>query len=561
MDNLSLTINGSSESLLDSLKRMNGGENHTTFAGLTDTPPDYTGHGGKLVAVKTTEDGTEFVDAPSGGGVVDKVFGRVGSVIAQTGDYTADNISETVARKIMTASEREKLAAIEAGATGDQSDTEIEAAYNKRVGKVSEGEISAGTEIGVRRFSPKDIADMARVHGENGGSRSRFTALEDTPVDFTGQAGKLVAVNSGEDALEFTNPNISDYMVAARGSTKARPLAARFAEAANVRDFAAIGDGKADDTPAIQAAIDSGAGLVVFPPGTYKVTSSIVPADKQTLFGSGGWEETTIFGARVSGGIIQGNADYSASSKQRITIDNLRIAGSADYGIYMPKCTGTHLRRLRFSFGAGLTHDCIHMGESWDSKIENIHAYTTSGRSVLWLDGDMHGLHVSDVHTTARTQYGIVSCAENGKIGGVSATQVFNQIVLQRHQVGLWLKRCRSVTVNGLYTELTQIPVRLGSAENPLDRATATTINGGRQTQLDASSQGWADNATGCIEASNCKGVTINGFRFDSVYSGSGYNAIFIKDAQAVSLNNCIRNNDQLEDWTNYIVRAAELRT
>lgn len=40
----------------------------TQFAALQDTPSSYTGNGGKIVAVKASEDGVEFIDAPSGGG-------------------------------------------------------------------------------------------------------------------------------------------------------------------------------------------------------------------------------------------------------------------------------------------------------------------------------------------------------------------------------------------------------------------------------------------------------------------------------------------------------------
>ncbi len=63
-----------------------------------------------------------------------------------------------------------------------------------------------------------------------------------------------------------------------------RGLGARFADLVkNVKDFGAIGDGSNDDTSAIQAAIDytsspfsSGSrGIIFFPPGTYKVTSSL----------------------------------------------------------------------------------------------------------------------------------------------------------------------------------------------------------------------------------------------------------------------------------------------
>jgi hypothetical protein len=44
-----------------------GGSSAGTFLELTDTPTDYTGQGGKLVAVKSDGSGLEFIDAPSGG--------------------------------------------------------------------------------------------------------------------------------------------------------------------------------------------------------------------------------------------------------------------------------------------------------------------------------------------------------------------------------------------------------------------------------------------------------------------------------------------------------------
>lgn len=40
----------------------------TQFVVLKDTPASYAGSGGKIVAVKATEDGVEFIDAPAGGG-------------------------------------------------------------------------------------------------------------------------------------------------------------------------------------------------------------------------------------------------------------------------------------------------------------------------------------------------------------------------------------------------------------------------------------------------------------------------------------------------------------
>ncbi|OGO26416.1 MAG: hypothetical protein A2136_05420 [Chloroflexi bacterium RBG_16_54_11] len=47
-----------------------GGGGAGAFTDLSDVPPDYTSDGGKLVRVKTTEDGLEFISPPSGSGDV-----------------------------------------------------------------------------------------------------------------------------------------------------------------------------------------------------------------------------------------------------------------------------------------------------------------------------------------------------------------------------------------------------------------------------------------------------------------------------------------------------------
>lgn len=60
----------------------------------------------------------------------------------------------------------------------------------------------------------------------------------------------------------------------------ARTLANRFADVVNVKDFGAVGDGVADDTASIQAAItfitnaNKKGGKIEFPVGTYKITST-----------------------------------------------------------------------------------------------------------------------------------------------------------------------------------------------------------------------------------------------------------------------------------------------
>lgn len=69
---------------------------------------------------------------------------------------------------------------VEDGSTADQTNAEIETAYNAQVGQVSSGEKTAGTETNVRRFSPKDVADMAGTHGVGG---TTITALVEEEIE------------------------------------------------------------------------------------------------------------------------------------------------------------------------------------------------------------------------------------------------------------------------------------------------------------------------------------------------------------------------------------------
>ncbi|MFY7960348.1 MAG: glycosyl hydrolase family 28-related protein [Elsteraceae bacterium] len=69
------------------------------------------------------------------------------------------------------------------------------------------------------------------------------------------------------------------------------------AQATDVASFGAKGDGVTDDAPAIQAACDSGAAVVRFPPGRYLVRRPLIPRSHQSWIGAGPDLSTLAFPA------------------------------------------------------------------------------------------------------------------------------------------------------------------------------------------------------------------------------------------------------------------------
>jgi hypothetical protein len=79
-----------------------------------------------------------------------------------------------------------------------------------------------------------------------------------------------VEANSDLAALAASNGSSLIGFIQAGTSAVARTVQSKLRDTVSVKDFGAVGNGVADDTAAIQAAINSGAKKVVFPLGAYK---------------------------------------------------------------------------------------------------------------------------------------------------------------------------------------------------------------------------------------------------------------------------------------------------
>jgi len=106
---------------------------------------------GDKLLIKDQSDGQpkviDWSQLPSGSSFVSSVHGRVGAVTGQPGDYTADQITDTAAKVLMTAAERTKLGGVAAGAQVNPT-------------RITAAEKTAGSAATVRGFAPADVRDM-----------------------------------------------------------------------------------------------------------------------------------------------------------------------------------------------------------------------------------------------------------------------------------------------------------------------------------------------------------------------------------------------------------------
>jgi hypothetical protein len=117
------------------------------------------------------------------------------------------------------------------------------------------------------------------------GTTLTFTAAPVAGTD------NIEVVNFLTTAIGTTDSSLVTFVPAGTGATT-RTAQAKMRDVVSVKDFGAVGDGVADDTAAIQAAITAtnptSGGGVYLPSGTYKVTSTINVANQRvTICGDG----------------------------------------------------------------------------------------------------------------------------------------------------------------------------------------------------------------------------------------------------------------------------------
>lgn len=143
----------------------------------------------------------------------------------------------------------------------------------------------------------------------------------------------------------------------------------------NVLDFGAVGDGVADDTAAIQAAIDSiTKGEVYFPAGTYKVTATIdITKNGIHLLGSGSWATEIRMTANAPAIAIAGSVSnvINGTSVRNMTVRGGGQSNLLAHGISYAWANTCYIEDVvLFS-----CRHALHFEHNWQTALNNIRVY------------------------------------------------------------------------------------------------------------------------------------------------------------------------------------------
>ena len=163
-----------------------------------------------------------------------------------------------------------------------------------------------------------------------------LTAHTSTSVAADLAAGKIGVMSGNSGAM--------DFLQAGTGAV-ARSVESKLRDVVSVKDFGAVGDGSADDTAAIQAALTAAAGKTLyFPSGQYKIsTSLIVEASYTTILGAGKGNARIVFSGATDGIILKNGVSLS-----QIVIENISI--------FTSNTSGGKALHIDFSTGGGSFH-------------------------------------------------------------------------------------------------------------------------------------------------------------------------------------------------------------
>ena len=192
----------------------------------------------------------------------------------------------------------------------------------------------------------------------------------------------------------------------------------------NVRQLGAVGDGKADDTAAIQTAVEAGGGVVRLPKGTYRITKPIViELDKvgytsicgdgvARIVMAGPGPALKFVGTHFKSADPAGFANNVWERQRMPLVDGLAIDGDHPEAVGI-EANGTMELTLTRLHIRGTLH-CIHLvGSNRNLLISDCHLYENRGVGIFYDNVSLHQSNIVGCHISYNRGGGIVSRAGN----------------------------------------------------------------------------------------------------------------------------------------------------
>ncbi len=326
----------------------------------------------------------------------------------------------------------------------------------------------------------------------------------------------------------------------------------------NVRDFGAKGDGKTDDTEALQHCLQDGNGLVEFPRGDYLISKTLVvelaQRGRMALKGTGGTAKLIMAGPGPALSLLgthAGSADPAEFrpeewAKERMpTVSEIEIEGrhpEADgiliNGVMQPTLTGVLIRDVRTA--VRITKRARNV------LISHCHIYHNTGIGIHLDQLNLHQINIIGCHISYNRLGGIR--VENSEIRNF---QITGNDIEYNNNKAFKVPNADDVATAEIYIDVREGSVREGTIASNTIQATYSKnganirfigAGGGKNHKMGM----WCitGNLIGSqennIHLTSVRGVSITG---NFIYSGHHRN-VLVEGSKHISLGaNCFEHN------------------
>lgn len=232
-------------------------------------------------------------------------------------------------------------------------------------------------------------------------------------------------------------------------SGAAIPQAVVSTEMPTVRSFGAVGDGRHDDTQAIQSAIESGIGDIVFPRGTYRITKTITidldTVGPTSIVGHGP-ARVVMEGAGPAFRFVGTHGGTAAPATVRENVwKNQRtpmVTGLEIVGAHDDACGIEAIETMQLTITRTVIREALHaihlVKRNRNVIVSDCHLYSNRGIGIFYDEVDLHQSNIIGCHISYNHQGGIVvrgggvrnihigTCDIEGNMGGPGSEPTAN---------------------------------------------------------------------------------------------------------------------------------------